>query len=218
MTDRKYDRPSRFPPWFRGCFGILSDVSALLPLGVPCSNYSASNPAGSNNRQPGITDETFCVRQGPASCGVRQLSSPNFSGCLATARRGWTLRPDVILAEPQTSVPVPHGLQRTAQYVPSSSSALEKRPQYQNPHPPGRPPHSLRSPRGTVSSAMASSLRPLRLVVAPLTRPARLFSVTARAASDDSPAVKYNVFRRQNESDDTLRARLLCTSRLRTST
>lgn len=51
-----------------------------------------------------------------------------------------------------------------------------------------------------------ASLRPLRLV--------RAFSQTARAASQDGgPAVKYNAFRRRNEADDTLRARLLCTSR-----
>ena len=51
----------------------------------------------------------------------------------------------------------------------------------------------------------------MRLLRAQL-RPVRLFSSTARGASDGGPAEKYNAFRRQNESDETLRARLLCTS------
>lgn len=52
-----------------------------------------------------------------------------------------------------------------------------------------------------------ASLRALRLARAP----ARLFSSAAPAASDaGGPAVTYNAFRRRNENDDTLRARLIC--------
>ena len=50
----------------------------------------------------------------------------------------------------------------------------------------------------------------MRLMRAPF-RAARLFSTTARAANEGGPAVTYSAFGRRNESDETMRARLLCT-------